>query len=357
MPDDSTPPDSASPPDPTTSATSTIPTTLTTSTTPVAVLGAGTMGHGIATAFAAGGRPVALFDVDSDQLDAARDRIAGALGTLAAHGGLAEPDAAADRIRYTADLADAVAAADLVIEAVPEDLDLKRETFERVAAHAPDDAVLATNTSSLSVTDIAAAVDEPGRVVGTHWFNPPHVVPVVEVVSGDDTADATADAAADALAAVGKTPVRVRKDVPGFIANRIQAAMANEAWALLRDGVASAADIDAAVRGSFGFRLPVLGVFEKSDHSGLDVHHAVLDRLLAEVDRGTEPIDALTDLVEAGNLGTKTGRGVYDWTDHDLSAVEAERDRLLLDVLSVYRDGQEHAVRPTEGPGTRTGSD
>jgi len=237
---------------------------------------------------------------------------------------------------------------------VTEDREVKAAVYEEIERHAASDATIATNTSSLSITELASTLDRPERFCGTHWFHPAHIVPVVEVVYGEHTADETVDAAAGFLESIGKDPVVVEQDVPGFIANRIQSAMAREAWALLDAGVASAEDIDRAVKGTFGFRLPTLGVLEKGDHSGLDVHHTVLTELLDEIDSRPEPPAVLTELVDEGRVGRKAGRGVYDWSATDRDEVTAERDQRLLDQLEVYRaasdppetaDGSESSTR------------
>jgi len=303
-----------------------------------AVLGSGVMGHGIALAFALNGHPVALYDVDEDLLAESEDRVRSVLDTLVSAGEIdAEAaDATADRITRTTSLPDAVDGADFVTEAVVEDLDIKREVFAELDDHADPDAILATNTSGLSITEIADATDSPERVVGTHWFNPPYVVPLVEVVRGEETADAVVETAYDFFDDMGKTPVRVEKDIPGFIGNRIQLAMAYEAFSLLDRGVASAEAIDRAVKAGFGFRLPLLGVFEKIDHSGLDVQHEVEGYLLPDLDRGTESKDVLSEAVENGDYGLKTGKGVYDWSDVDADDVYDQRDEALLAILDLY---------------------
>jgi 3-hydroxyacyl-CoA dehydrogenase len=303
-----------------------------------AVLGSGVMGHGIALAFALDGHSVALYDVDEDLLAESEDRVRSVLDTLVSAGEIDPPaaDAAADRITRTTSLPDAVDGADFVTEAVVEDLDIKREVFAELDTHADPDAVLATNTSGLSITEIADATDSPERVVGTHWFNPPYVVPLVEVVRGEETADAVVETAYDFFDDMGKTPVRVEKDIPGFIGNRIQLAMAYEAFSLLDRGVASAEAIDRAVKAGFGFRLPLLGIFEKIDHSGLDVEHEVENYLLPDLDRGTESKDVLTEAVENGDYGLKTGKGVYDWSDVDSDDVYDQRDEALLAILDLY---------------------
>lgn len=312
--------------------------TATTEIDDIAVLGAGVMGHGIALTFALDGHSVSLYDVDEEMLAESEDRVESVLDTLAAGG---EVDAeqtgvVADRISRTTSLPTAVEDADFVTEAVVEDMDVKREVFGRLDEHAPSDAILATNTSGLSITEIASATDRPEHVVGTHWFNPPYVVPLVEVVRGEETADRVVETAYDFFEELGKTPVRVEKDIPGFIGNRIQMAMAYEAFSLLDRGVASPEAIDRAVKAGFGFRLPLLGVFEKIDHSGLDVEYEVEKYLLPDLDRGTEAKDALADRVDEGDYGLKTGRGVYNWEDTTPDRIYEQRDEALLAIRDLY---------------------
>ncbi|MFC4248051.1 3-hydroxyacyl-CoA dehydrogenase family protein [Natribaculum luteum] len=306
----------------------------------VAIVGTGMMGYGIGTVYSSQGCTVRMYDVSEEALAQAETNVEATLTTLANAGRIPteDIDAIADRITYHDALDAAVEDADLVTEAVTEDLEIKQEVFERLDRHAPASATLATNTSGLSITEIASVVDDPSRVVGTHWFNPPHIVPLVEVVRGDQTADATVDRMYDLLEAAGKEPVEVKKDIPGFIGNRIQMAMDFEAWSLLQMGVASAEDIDRAVRAGFGFRVPVLGVFKKSDFTGLDIYEEVMSYLLQEIDRGTEPSESLRTLVDEGHYGVKTGQGVYDWEGADFENLADERDRQLLALLDAYEE-------------------
>ncbi len=304
----------------------------------IAVVGAGTMGHGIATAFASEGFDVGLHDQDETQLETGQNRVCESLKLLEEYGRLeTSPDAAHNGIAYSTDLETVVADADLVVEAVTEETEVKRTVFEKLSKLAGPEAVLATNTSGLSITEIAAAVDNPERVLGTHWFNPPHIVPLVEVVKGEQTDDDLATALTAFLDDLGKTAITVEKDIPGFIGNRIQMAMCYEAFSLLDRGIASAEDIDKAVKAGFGFRLPSMGIFEKVDQSGLDVHYAIESYLLDDLDRGTEPNPVVTERVDANDLGLKTGRGVYDWEDKDPDTVVAERDAKLLEQLEQYK--------------------
>jgi len=303
-----------------------------------AVVGAGVMGHGIALAFALDGRSVTLYDVDEATLAESESRVRSVLDTYVATGELDADaaDAAAARIDRTTSLSAAVDDAAFVTEAVVEDLDVKRAIFGELSELADPDAVLASNTSGLSITEIASATDRPERVVGTHWFNPPYVVPLVEVVRGAETSDAVVEATYEFFERLGKTPVRVEKDIPGFIGNRLQMAMAYEAFSLLDRGVASPEAIDRAIKAGFGFRLPLLGMFEKADHSGLDVHHDVVEYLLPELDRGTAPNRSLAERVEEEAYGLKTGEGVYDWTDADPETVSERRDEALLALRDLY---------------------
>jgi 3-hydroxyacyl-CoA dehydrogenase len=304
----------------------------------VAVVGAGRMGHGIALTYALAGHPVALTDADDAILESSHERIATALDTLAEGGRIteAEADAALDNISRADSIESAVADADFVTEAVAEDLSIKQAVFAELDSHAPPDALLATNTSGLSIDDIADPVENEARVLGTHWFNPPHVVPLVEIVKGTATSNRAVETVRELLDSADKTPVVVQKDIPGFIGNRIQAAMSYEAFSLLARGVATPEDIDRAVKAGFGFRLPILGIFEKMDQSGLHIHHEVEKQLLGELDRGTDPNPVITELLEQGHRGTETGKGIYDWTDVDLERETRDRDRALLSMLDLY---------------------
>lgn len=304
----------------------------------IAVVGAGTMGHGIAAAFAVAGYPVGLHDQDADQLEYGRDRVRDVLALLDEYDRLGtDLEAAQNGLSTSTDLETVVADADFVIEAVTEDLAVKQTVFGELTALTDPDAVLASNTSGLSITEIATAVNDPTRVLGTHWFNPPHIVPLVEVVKGKRTDDALAAAVTDFLDDLGKTAITVEKDVPGYIGNRIQMAMCYEAFSLLDRGIASAEDIDKAVKAGFGFRLPSMGIFEKVDQSGIDVHYAIESYLMEDLDRGTDPNPVVTELAEAGDLGLKTGQGIYDWSNVDPEAVVDERDEVLLEQLELYK--------------------
>ena len=251
--------------------------------TRIAIVGAGSMGSGLAALFARQGFAVALIDPVDGALaraDAAITRQLTAVG--------AEVAAVRARIAPSPELA-AAASADLVIEAAPERLELKQRLFAELDALCPPHTVFATNTSGLSINAIAQAVARRDRFVGAHFFTPADVIPLVEVVRGDATSDATIDFVMTTLRAAGKRPVLVRRDIPGFIANRIQHALAREAIALLEQGVASAADIDEVVRWSLGIRLALTGPLEQRDLNGIDVHHAIASYLYADLENRSTP--------------------------------------------------------------------
>ncbi|MEZ4392201.1 MAG: 3-hydroxyacyl-CoA dehydrogenase NAD-binding domain-containing protein [Polyangiales bacterium] len=277
----------------------------------VAVIGAGTMGHGIAQVCAVTGASVAVTDVDDAALSRGREGVRASLERMVSKGRLdaAARDAAIARVRWTTDLDAAVSDAQLVVEAAPERMALKRELFTRVDAAAPADALLGSNTSSLSITEIASAVRDPSRVVGLHFFNPVPVMELLEVVRGVRTRDEVIDRALGFAAQLGKTPIVVR-DVPGFATSRLGVALGAEAIRMLEGGVASAEDIDKAME--LGYRHP-MGPLRLTDLVGLDVRLAILEHLHREVGEQFRPPALLRQMVRAGKLGKKSGEGFYVW--------------------------------------------
>jgi 3-hydroxybutyryl-CoA dehydrogenase len=278
----------------------------------VAVIGAGTMGHGIAYVSLAAGYDVALADADRDALLTAHDRITAAFGA-AIERGKSSPsarDAALARLSTWPDLASAASGADLVIEAVPERIELKRALFTAAHAAAPPHAVLATNTSSLSISAIAAAVPQPERVVGAHFFNPVPAMRLVEIVRGPATSEATVEAVRAFAESLGKTAIVVR-DSPGFATSRLGVALGLEAARMVEEGVASAEDIDRAME--LGYNHPV-GPLRLGDLVGLDVRLAIADHLRSALDSETfRAPEILRRMVAEGKLGKKSGEGFYRW--------------------------------------------
>lgn len=276
----------------------------------VTVLGAGTMGRGIAQVAAQAGFDVVLRDVDAEALRRGLELIRTTLDAGVEKGKVlpAEREATLARIRTETDPAKAVMDADLVIEAAPEDIQLKRRIFREVDAAAPRAAILATNTSSLSISSIAAATDFAERVVGMHFFNPPHLLKLVEVVRGDATSDATVDGAVEAARRMGKEPIVV-KDSPGFASSRLGIALGLEAIRMVEEGVASAADIDKAME--LGYNHP-MGPLKLTDLVGLDVRLAIAEHLHRALrSEAFRPPELLKTMVKDGKLGRKRGEGFY----------------------------------------------
>jgi 3-hydroxybutyryl-CoA dehydrogenase len=280
----------------------------------VAVIGAGTMGHGIAQVAAQAGCQVLLHDVSGDAIHAGLERIAANLdkGVRLGKVDAALRDETLARLRPAPDLADAVAEADLVVEAAPESMDMKRRIFGAVEPAAPDDCLLATNTSSLSIADIADILDRPERFLGLHFFNPVHIMALVEVVWGPATSDDTLDDAVDFVRRMGKEPVVV-KDSPGFASSRLGVVLGLEAMRMVEEGVATPQDIDKAME--LGYRHP-MGPLRLTDLVGLDVRLGIAEYLHEAL--GSEafrPPDILRQMVAEGRTGKKAGHGFYDWTE------------------------------------------
>lgn len=289
----------------------------------IGVLGGGLMGHGIAYLFAAAGHPVSIFEPAAPVRDAIPAR-------LEAIRKLLDGDVAIlPRIAIGNRLADAVIDADVVIEAVPEKLELKRKIFAEVEALVDPNTILASNSSALRPTDIGRDLVRRDRMIGTHFWNPPHLVPLVEVVETEVTSAATVEATMQLMRGAGKKPVRVRRDVPGFVGNRLQHALKREAIALLADGVADAATIDEVVKEGFGARLAVLGPLEQSDLVGLELTLDIHETLLEHLDCTKGPHPLLRQKVAEGKLGMKTGEGFRRWTQEEAEAVRTRLSRFL----------------------------
>jgi 3-hydroxybutyryl-CoA dehydrogenase len=277
----------------------------------IAVLGAGTMGHGIAHAAVSGGFSTALYDVSDPALDRARAQVDGILRKAVELGKMAGADADAGlaRLRTTTDVAAALADADFVIEAAPERMDLKLSLFGEIDRHAPPAAVVVTNTSALSITEMAGLLRQPARVAGMHFFNPVHKMKLVEIVRALESSADTLAAVEHVAARMGKETVLVRES-PGFITTRVNASIGNEAFYMLMEGVASARDIDKALK--LGLNHP-MGPFELVDLVGLDTRLSILEYLYRSMGEKYRPCPLLAQYVKAGRLGRKVGKGVYEY--------------------------------------------
>jgi 3-hydroxybutyryl-CoA dehydrogenase len=303
----------------------------------VAMLGLGTMGHGIAQVFAAAGYLVRGYDDIAGARDSLRDRCRGNLKEMAA-AGLVERksiETVLSRMEVFGSVEESVEGAQFVIEAVKEDLRTKRALFLRLEKVVPPITILASNTSTFPMTKIAARLKHPGRCVNMHWFNPSHLVPVVEVIPGLKTSPKTLAATIALATSIGKIPISVRKEIPGFIVNRVQAAMVREVWDLWRRGIASAEEIDLAVSGTLGFRLAAIGPLQVCDFGGLDVWSAVYEQLTPGLHSGHVLPQAIQDLVQAGHLGVKSGKGIYSYTPKSIARKQSERDRRFMELAKL----------------------
>ena len=305
----------------------------------ISVLGAGIMGHGIAQSFLMGGYPVTLYDIQKSILETANAHIEHNLD-LFSQAGLIKADESKQALRrlvITTELRRAVEKSDFIVEAAPENLELKQALFQQVESLCKAEAIIASNTSSLTLKDIGARVKQKERLVITHWFNPPHIVPTVEVVKGDKTSDETLEVACQLLTRIKKAPVKLNFELPGFLINRIQIAMVREVFDLYEKGIASAADIDRAVKGSFGFRLASIGPLLTADLGGVDLWLRVSENLLPQIQSSIEPPKALQRLVSQGHTGIKSGKGFYDYaadfSKKELDGVIKNRDREFLQRL------------------------
>lgn len=298
----------------------------------VSVIGLGRMGHGIAQTFAMAGCQVRGFDVDAETRRQTPERIRVNLGVMADVGLFERQgiDTCVARLTVTDSLADAVAGAQFLVEAVSEDLAVKQQLFREIEPVVTDHAILASNSSTIAISQSGSVLRRPQRALVTHWFNPPQIVPTVEVVAGPKTEPEIVESTIQLHRYAGKMAVRVNKELPGFLVNRVQTALIREVWDLLEQGVASAADIDAAIRGSIGFRLAVGGPLEVCDYGGLDIWRTVYGTLVGQIHSGTQVPRVMEDLVAGGNLGSKTGRGFHDYNPSTLPQQQLQREANML---------------------------
>jgi 3-hydroxybutyryl-CoA dehydrogenase len=284
----------------------------------IAVLGAGLMGHGIAQVFALAGHAVTIYDPVAASLEQVRTRIAANLRDLG------DDETAAQRVQPCAELAQAVREADFVVEAAPEDLEIKRKLFRETEALVRHDTILASNTSVIPITAIMQDLRERSRALGTHWWNPPFLVPLVEVIGTQWTSRAAIDWTMLLHAAAGKKPAHVKKDVAGFIGNRLQHALWREAIALVEQGICDAETVDTVIKAAFGRRLAVLGPLENADLVGTDLTLAIHKTVLSAIDSRPAPSPYLERLVAEGKLGFKSGEGFRSWTPQQQAELRAK---------------------------------
>ncbi len=307
----------------------------------VAIVGAGFMGPGLAQVFAMQGYPVYLMDVRPEALPKALDSLRSNLKQMAEAAII--PQSNIERfikeVHVTTDMREAVKSAQLVIEAVNENLELKQKIFQELDRVCSPETLLCTNTSVISITEIASRSIHRERIVGTHFWNPPHLIPLVEVVKGKDTSDETLNVTCDFLKKAGKHPVKCLKDVPGFIANRLQHALWREAISIVENGIADAETVDEAIKNSFAIRLPVLGPLENADMVGLDLTLSIHNYVLQHLEASPEPSKLLKDKVQKGELGFKSGQGFYNWTPDSARESQKKLSGYLIDRLKGHKDG------------------
>jgi 3-hydroxybutyryl-CoA dehydrogenase len=274
----------------------------------IAVIGAGLMGHGIAQVFALAGHDVTITDAHAPTLASAKERI------LANLRDLGDDVSAVERVRCCGDLVESVSGAGFIVEAVREELGVKQQLFAEIERAARPDAVLASNTSVIPITAIMGGLANRERALGTHWWNPPYLVPLVEVIGTEWTSAATIAFTMRLHAEISKTPVHVRKDVPGFVGNRLQHALWREAISLVENDICDAETVDTVIKAAFGRRLAVLGPLENADLVGTDLTLAIHQTVLPAIDARPGPSPYLEKLVAQGKLGMKSGHGFFTWT-------------------------------------------
>jgi 3-hydroxybutyryl-CoA dehydrogenase len=304
----------------------------------VGVIGAGTMGAGIAQAFAEGGYEVICYDISESALERGINLIHLNQDTLIENGILTKDraDSALKRLRTTLKLED-VAEADFICEAVVENINVKQEVFSKVNNICREDAILTSNTSGLSITKIASVVSNPGRFAGMHWWNPPHIMPLIEVIRGDESSEEICITVVEICNKLGKKPVFVKKDIPGFIGNRLQVALLREAMNILDMDAAAPEDIDIVMRYGPGARWALYGPCEIADLGGLDVFSFISNYLFKDLSNAQDSPDVLTNKVSKGELGTKTGRGFYHYKEGQVEKIIESRDRRLLKIFHLQK--------------------
>jgi len=297
------------------------------------------MGHGIAQVFALKGYKVKLFDNDSKVLQSAPERIRNNLQTLLEMGLVEsrELDDCLNHVQLSHALGEMCEGIELVIEAVSENLDLKRAIFSDLERLTPSETILCSNTSGISISLISDKLRFKERVVGTHFWNPPHIVPCVEVIKSQFTGDEVFHTVIELMERVGKEPVRVLKDVPGFLGNRLQHALWREAISLVEKGIADPEDIDRVVKYGFGLRLPFLGPLETADLAGLDLVYDIHQYLFSDLEDRSTPSPLLKALVDRKKIGVKAKEGFYHWTDESIKQIIQQRDKALLKITEVIK--------------------
>jgi len=300
----------------------------------VAVIGSGLMGHGIAQEFATAGYKVRVQDITEEKLEQAVQNISRNLKLLVEIGVLSPeiPQSAMDNIYTSTDLEDVVTDVDIAIEAVFEDLALKKQIFGEMDRICPEHTILASNTSTFMPSKMSPAVNRPDRFLVAHFFNPPYLIPLVELVASPETSKETMDTMYALMKKMGKSPAIIAKEAPGFIANRLQAALLREALSIVERGIASAEDVDTVIKSSFGRRLPVIGVFEQVDMVGIDLVLKASQEVQMDIESRPQLSNLIEEKINKGELGFKTGKGFYEWTPESANALREKLSKALINI-------------------------
>jgi 3-hydroxyacyl-CoA dehydrogenase len=296
-----------------------------------AVIGTGTMGPGMGAVLERAGVDVALYDVSEEQLEKARpgvDLARSVLDLLGEEGN----GAGSAELRFESDLAAALDGVDLVVEAVPEKLELKQQVFADFEQHVPDDAILASNTSGIPITKIAENLEHPERVIGTHWSNPPHLIPMIEIIPGERTSPEVTETTQELVRQIGYYPCTLKKEVPGFVENRVLYAIMRECLALVDEGVVDAEELDLNVKWGIGYKLAVVPPMALLDMAGLDIYNAVASYLNQDLSDEKGVSSTITERVDQGKLGIKTGGGLFDYDAEHAAQLQKERAAALVAV-------------------------
>ncbi|MCK1981422.1 MULTISPECIES: 3-hydroxyacyl-CoA dehydrogenase family protein [Peribacillus] len=309
----------------------------------IAIIGSGVMGSGIAQSFAVSGYFVTINDIKEELLHRAQNRISENLTLLIEEGVLTdqEKQVALAHITYSVDLEGAVRDADFIIEAIPEVIELKLNLYEQIEEIIKPDAIVASNTSTFPISQLMEKASFADRMVITHFFNPGHLVPLVEIVQHDETKPEIVKTTMDLMRKIGKSPILLKKEIAGFIANRLQTALMREAFYLLKEGIANAEDIDTAITAGPGFRWAFTGPIEIADFGGLDTWQRVFDNVSPVLDQSKEAPDLIRDLVAEGKLGTKSGEGIFTYEQSTVSQKIYERDRNFIKLGKLKTEKEE----------------
>ena len=303
----------------------------------ISIIGAGTMGHSIAITIAWRNLSTHIYAIDEREAERAAESIQKKIDILVQSGLLSEDDSKQllHHIRFTTSLMDCIKDTDFIIEAVPENLQIKKDLYQLLEGVIPANVPIASNTSGIPTSSLSSEMLYPERFIITHFWNPAHLIPLVEVVPGIATNEETVKQTVELLELLGKKPILVKKEVPGFIGNRLQFALFREAQCLLSEGVASKEDIDLAVTHSIGRRLPITGPLMSADFTGLDVAFAISEYLYEDLCSDTKPAPAMINLIENNQLGVKNRQGFYTWNDEEINKMSKKREQLLIEFLKL----------------------